>query len=106
MITFEDFKRLEIKIGKVVKSEKIEGTDKLLKLEIDLGPEKRQLVAGIAEVYQPDDLVGKELPVLINLEPREIRGIKSQGMILAIEVDGKPVLLIPEEEVPCGSIVR
>jgi len=106
MITFEDFKKIEIKIGKVVKSEKIEGADKLLKLEIDLGTEKRQLVAGIAEMYQPDELIGKELPVLANLEPREIRGIKSQGMILAIEVDGKPVLLIPEEEVPYGSIVR
>ena len=106
MVTFENFKKIEIKIGKVVNAAKIEGTDKLLKLEIDLGTEKRQLVAGIAEMYQPDELICKELPVLANLEPREIRGIKSQGMILAIEVDGKPVLLIPEEEVPCGSIVR
>jgi len=106
MITFDDFKKLDIRIGKIVSAEKVEGTDKLLKLEIDLGSEKRQLVAGVAEVYAPDQLIGREVPVLLNLEPRSIRGVESQGMILAADADGKPVLLHPEREVPPGSIVR
>jgi len=106
MITFDDFKRLDIRIGRVISAERVEGTDKLLKLEIDLGTEKRQLVAGIAEFFQPGQLIGKELPLLANLEPRKIRGIESKGMILAVDIEGKPILLSPEEEVPPGSIVR
>ena len=105
MITFDDFKRLDIRIGRVISAERVEGTDKLLKLEIDLGTEKRQLVAGIAEFFQSEQLIGKELPVLVNLEPRKLRGIESQGMVLAVDVDGKPILLQPEEEVPPGSII-
>ncbi len=106
MITFDDFKRLDIRIGRVISAERVEGTDKLLKLEIDLGTEKRQLVAGIAEFFQSEQLIGKELPVLANLEPRKIRGIESKGMILAVDIEGRPILLGPEEEVPPGSIVR
>ncbi len=106
MITFDDFKKLDIRIGRVLSAEKVKGTDKLMKLEIDLGAEKRQLVAGIADMYEPDSLIGKEVPVLINLEARRIRGIESQGMILAIDVDGKPVLLHPDREVPPGSVIR
>ena len=106
MITFDDFKKLDIRIGKILSAEKVQGTDKLLKLEIDFSTEKRQLVAGIADTYQPDQLIGREIPVLVNLEPRNIRGIESQGMILAADVDGKPVLLHPDREVPTGSIIR
>jgi len=106
MITFDDFKRLDIRIGKIIFSEKVTGTDKLLKLEVDFGSEKRQIVAGIAESYEAALLIGKEIPVLMNLEPRSIRGIESQGMILAIDVDGKPVLMHPDKEVPPGSIIR
>lgn len=106
MITFDDFKKLDIRIGRVISSEKIEGADKLLKLEVDFGTEKRQIVAGIAEVYTPEQMLGKEIPVLTNLEPRKIRGIESQGMILAVDVNGKPILLHPEREVMPGSIVR
>ena len=106
MITFDDFKRLDIRIGKIIFSEKVTGTDKLLKLEVDFGSEKRQIVAGIAESYEAALLIGKEIPVLMNLEPRSIRGIESQGMILAIDVDGKPVLMRPDKEVPPGSIIR
>jgi methionyl-tRNA synthetase len=89
-----------------VSAESVKGTDKLLKLEIDFGTEKRQIVAGIAETYQPDHLIGKEIPVLLNLEFRNIRGVESQGMILAADADGKPVLLHPDRQVPSGSIVR
>jgi len=106
MITFDDFKKLDIRVGKIVAAEKVMGTDKLLKLEIDLGVEKRQLVAGIAESYLPEQLIGREVPVLVNLEPRNIRGVESQGMVLAASVDGKPVLLHPDTEVPPGSIIR
>jgi methionine--tRNA ligase beta chain len=106
MITFEDFKKLDIRIGRVISSEKIAGADKLLKLEVDFGAEKRQIIAGIAEVYSPEQIVGKEIPVLTNLEPRKIRGIESQGMIIAVDVDGKPILLHPDKEVAPGSIVR
>jgi methionine--tRNA ligase beta chain len=106
MITFDDFKKLEIKIGKILSAERVEGTDKLLKLEIDFGAEKRQIVAGIAETYLPDQIIGREVPVLTNLEPRSIRGVESQGMILAASVDGKPFLLHPDRDVPPGSEVR
>ena len=106
MITFDDFKKLDIRIGKILSAEKVSGTDKLMKLEVDFGLEKRQMIAGIAEFFEPDHLIGKEIPVLLNLESRSIRGIESQGMILAIDVNGKPVLLHPEKEVPPGSVIR
>ena len=106
MITYDDFKKLDIRIGTIVSAESVKGTDKLLKLEIAFGTEKRQIVAGIAETYQPDHLIGKEIPVLLNLEPRNIRGVESQGMILAADADGKPILLHPDRQVPSGSIVR
>jgi methionine--tRNA ligase beta chain len=106
MITFEDFKKLDIRIGRILLAEKVEGADKLIRLEIDLGTEKRQVVAGIAEFYQAEQLIGKEIPVLINLEPRTIRGTESHGMILAADDEGKAVLLHPEKEVPPGSVVR
>lgn len=106
MINYEAFTQLDIKIGKIIAAEKITGTDKLLKLEIDLGTEKRTLVAGIAEMYQPQDLVGKEIPILVNLEPKRLKGIESNGMILAADNNGKPVLLHPDTIVPAGSKVK
>ena len=106
MITFDDFKKMDMRIGKILSAEKVEGTDKLMKIEIDLGTEKRQLVAGIADMYEPHSLIGKEIPVLMNLEPRKIRGFESQGMILAVDVEGKPVIMHPDREVPPGSAIR
>ncbi len=106
MITYDDFKKLDIRIGTVISAERIQGTDKLLILDIDFGTEKRHIVAGIAEMYQPDQLIGKGIPTLLNLEPRRIRGVESHGMILAVDVDGKPILLLPERDAPPGSIVR
>lgn len=104
-ITFEDFKNLDIRVGTVSSAEKIPETDKLLKLEVDFSEEKRQIVSGIAENYTPDDIIGKQFPFILNLEPRTIRGVESNGMILAVD-DGKPVLLSPLEKVTNGSIVR
>ena len=106
MATIEDFKKLEIKIGRVVSAERIEGSDKLLKLMIDLGGETRQILAGIAQFYEPEALIGKEMPVIVNLEPRMLRGYESQGMILCADAEGRPVILEPEIEVPSGSIVK
>ena len=81
-ISYDDFMKLDIKIATVLSAEKVEGTDKLVKLEVDAG-EKRTLVAGIGDVYDPKELVGKQIPILANLEPRKLRGVLSQGMILA-----------------------
>lgn len=106
MITYTDFNKLDIRIGKIVSAEKVKNTDKLLKLEVDLGSEKRNIVAGIAELYEPEHVIDKEIPVLLNLEPKNIRGIVSHGMILAVDVEGKPVLMLPEKEVPPGSKIR
>ena len=106
MITLEDFKKADIRIGKVVSAEKVKGADKLLKLEVDIGSEKRQIITGMAEFYEPSHFVGKELPLLLNLEYKQFKGLESQGMILAADVDGKPVLLHPKREVPAGSVVK
>jgi methionine--tRNA ligase beta chain len=105
-ITFEDFKKIDLRVGKILEAEKIEGSEKLLKLIVDLGKEKRQLVAGIGKYYKPEDLIGKEIVVVANLEPKKIMGIESQGMLLAADKDGEPVILSPEKEVLPGTIVR
>lgn len=106
MITYDDFRKLDIRIGTIVSAENMQGADKLLILKIDFGNQIREVVAGIAETYQPDQLVGKKIPVLLNLEPRRIRGVESQGMILAADTGGKAILLHPDRDIPPGSIVR
>ena len=107
MVTIEDFNKLDIRIGKVLAVEKVEGADKLLKFTFDVGDERREIVAGMAEFFSDlAGLVGKEMPVLLNIEPRTLRGQISQGMILSADVHGRPVLLHPEREVAPGSIVR
>lgn len=107
MANIDDFKKLDIRIGKIISAEKIENSDKLLKLIFDFGTEQRQIIAGIALSY-PDynALVGKEMPVIFNLEPRTLRGQESQGMILAASDGEGAVILNPEREVPPGSIVK
>ena len=105
-ITIDDFKRLQIRIATVTAAEPVPKSTKLLKLTLDVGGETRTIVAGIAEDYAPDQLVGKQIPVLVNLQPALIRGIVSEGMMLAADVDGRAVLLHPDREVPSGSIVR
>lgn len=104
-ITFEDFKNIDIKIGKVTRAEKVENADKLLRLEVDFGDFQRQIVSAIAEYYQPEDLEGKMLPFIVNLEPRIFRGVESQGMLVAMDTPDKPVLLIPSEDVDEGTQV-
>ncbi|TAL56943.1 MAG: methionine--tRNA ligase [Bacteroidetes bacterium] len=107
MITLDEFKKIEIRIGKVISAEKIPGSDKLIKFVFDLGNNQRQIMAGIGEFFtNPSILIGKEVPVLVNITKRKLRGYDSEGMIIAADVDGRPVLLYPETEVPPGSIVR
>lgn len=107
MITHDDFAKLDIRIGTIEKIEKVENADKLLKLAISVGDETRQVISGIAEFYpDPQELVGRQVPVLLNLEPREIRGHISQGMILAIDDDGGIILLHPEKPIKNGAKVR
>jgi methionine--tRNA ligase beta chain len=105
-IGYEDFVKLDIRIARIISAEKIEGTDRLMLLEIDAGAETRRLVAGIAHKYSPEELPGRLIPVLMNLQPRKIRGILSDGMILAADSGGEPVLLYSAEDLEPGSRVR
>ncbi len=104
MINFDDFTKLELAIGEIKQAEAIEKSDKLIKLAVDFSTETRQIVAGIKKTYNPEDLVGKKATFLINLEPKEIFGIESQGMILAAhDNNDNPVILMPERDVESGS---
>lgn len=105
MIQFEDFKKLDLRVAKILQAENVEGSDKLLKLQVDLGDEKRQLVSGIAKFYQPEDLVGKQIIIIANLEPRIIFGLESQGMLLAAG-DSQAILLTLDQEVPPGTRIN
>ncbi len=114
MITVDDFKKIELKVAKVLSAERIEGSEKLLKLEVSLGPsagsgqvsEKRQIIAGIGKAYNPEDLVGKQIVIVANLEPRSLMGLESQGMVLAANSESGPVLIVPDKEVAPGTELR
>jgi methionyl-tRNA synthetase len=106
-ITFDDFAKLDLRIGTITTAEKVEKADKLLRLEIDLGFEKRTIVSGIAQHFTPENLVNKQVIVVANLAPRKMRGIVSEGMILtAEEPDGKLILVNPDALTKNGSTVR
>lgn len=103
-INFEEFKKIDLRIAKVIEAERVEDSDKLIKLQVDLGTEKRQIIAGIGKAYEPENLIGNEIAIVANLEPRKLMGLESQGMLLAAS-DEKPVLLRPEKEVPPGASI-
>jgi methionyl-tRNA synthetase len=105
-ISIQKFFETELRVARIVSVERVPKADKLLKLQVDLGDEQRQLVAGIALAYDPDSLVGKRIVVVSNLEPARIRGVESQGMLLAADLGGKPILATFEEDVPPGTPVR
>lgn len=105
--TFDDFSKMDIRLGTILEAEKVEKADKLLKLLIDTGIDKRTIVSGIAEHYKPEDVIGKTVAVLINLEPRKIRGVESQGMILMAEDDkGELSFMVPEKGFGAGFEIR
>ncbi|MFN4972432.1 MAG: methionine--tRNA ligase [Bacteroidota bacterium] len=106
-ITYDEFDKLDLRVGKVLEAERVPKADKLLKLIVDLGFEKRTILSGIAEYYKPEELVGKLVTVVANLAPRKIRGIESQGMLLMAGNDfGKLYSVGPEKEIEPGSVVK
>ena len=104
-ITIEDFIKVKLKTAKILEAERVEGSNKLLKLKIKVGDEERTLAAGIAQHYTPEELIGKTIIIVSNLKPRVIRGIESQGMLLAVEDEGKIILLTTDKEVKDGLSV-
>jgi len=105
-ITIDDFAKIQIRVGKILSAERVEGADKLLRLQVSFGEEKRQILAGIAQFYAPEALIGKECPFVYNLAPRTLRGFESQGMILCPSDNESPVLLHPDKEIEPGSLVK
>ncbi|MBI4948150.1 methionine--tRNA ligase [Candidatus Berkelbacteria bacterium] len=106
-ISFEEFSKLDIRIGTVLSVEKVPETDRLLKFEFDFGTEKRTIIGGWAISYpEPEVLIGKQMPVLCNLEPRIIKGVESQGMVLSAVLQEQPIALFPEKAVGNGAVVR
>jgi methionyl-tRNA synthetase len=106
-IEFDDFGKMDIRVGTVLEAEKVAKTKKLLKLKIDTGFDKRTVVSGIAEYYEPEDLIGKQVSILVNLEAKKLRGIESQGMILCAEnADGTLSIVSPDRKVKNGSEVK
>ncbi|MDP2874171.1 MAG: methionine--tRNA ligase [bacterium] len=116
-ISWANFAKLDLRVGKVVEAGFVEGSTKLLKLTVDIGEARdpdesetrrqlRTIVAGLGGYYDPESLVGKEIVVVVNLEPKALMGVESQGMLLAADVGGRPVLVTLDEVVPEGSVVR
>jgi methionyl-tRNA synthetase len=107
-ISIDDFLKVELRVGQVKFAEKVKGADRLLRLEVDIGTEIRQVVAGIALAYEPEKLIGRKVVLVANLAPRKLRGLESNGMIVAASVgeDGKPVLAGFLEDVPVGAKLK
>ncbi|MBR5279378.1 MAG: methionine--tRNA ligase [Clostridia bacterium] len=103
LITIEDFAKVQMKVAQVLAAEKVEGADKLLKLQLDLGGETRQVVSGIAKQYSPEDMIGKKVVLITNLKPAKLRGIESQGMILAATKGKKLTLVTIDGDIPAGA---
>jgi methionyl-tRNA synthetase len=106
-IGIEDFSRVELRVAQVKVAERVKGADKLLRLEVDLGDHTRQIVAGIAEAYAPELLIGRKIVIVANLQPRKLRGLVSDGMLLAASIEGgKPVLASFLEDAPIGARLK
>lgn len=102
-ISIDDFRKLDIRVGEILSAARTPGTDKLIQLEVNLGTEVRRLITGLYPLYRPDDLVGRRIIVLANLEPRKVKGVESQGMLLAAEWEGEIGLLTVDKEAPPGA---
>lgn len=105
-VSFSDWQKLDLRVGQIEKVEEITGKDKLYRLLVDIGNEKRIVVAGIRETYSKNDLLGKQVVLFANLEPKKIAGIESNGMLLAADENGKPVLLAPDKKIEKGLKVK
>lgn len=107
-ITFDEFSKMDIRVGTILEAQKVQGADKLLQLTVDTGLDKRTVVSGIAEHYKPEEIIGQKVSILVNLAPRKIRGVESHGMILMAEdAQGKLSFASPSvSEIDNGSIIR
>ncbi len=107
IINFKDFGKVEMVVAMILEVEKVENADRLLKLEVDTGEDKRTLVAGVADYYSTEDLKGRKIIIVKNLKPAKIRGVHSRGMILAASgPDGRPYIPIIPEETPIGAKLK
>jgi len=105
-INYDDFKKLDLRVAKILKVEKIPGKTKIVKGEIDLGDETRNVIIGGAEFYEPDDLIGKTVIVVANLEPKKMAGVESNAMLLAADINDKPFWLTVDSEVLPGTKIK
>lgn len=105
-VTYDDFAKLDIRVARIISTEPIPGKTRIVKGSINLGDETRDVIIGGAQYYQPEELVGKTVIVIANLEPKTLAGIQSNAMLLAADVDGKPFWLTVEDNVPLGSAIK
>ena len=105
-ITYDDFAKLDLRIAKIISTENIPGKSRIIKGVIDLGEERREVIIGGAEYYQPEELIGRTVVVIANLEPRKIAGFESNAMLLAADVNDKPFWLTVKEDVPLGTKIK
>lgn len=110
MITIDDLHKVELKVAEILHAERVEGSEKLLRLELDAGDReedglvrRRQIVSGIARVYTPESLIGKQIIIVANLEPRKLMGLESQGMLVAASDESGPAIVSPERKIPNGT---
>ena len=106
MIDIKDFDKVEIKAATVIDAENVKKSDKLLKIQVDLDNEQRQIVSGIAKFYRPEDIIGKKVAVVTNLKPAKLMGQKSEGMILSAEKDGVLTLISLPNAIPNGAVIK
>lgn len=106
MISIKDFMEIDLRVARVKAAERVAGTDKLMKLTVEVGDEERTIVAGIAKAYAPEQMPGRKIIIVANLEPATIRGVQSQGMLLAADVDGLPFVAGFDRWVASGTRVR
>ncbi|MEM0379335.1 MAG: methionine--tRNA ligase subunit beta [Nanopusillaceae archaeon] len=102
-ISFEDFLKIDLRVGKIIEIKDHPNADKLYVITVDLGDEKRQIVAGLKDQYTKEQLLGKKIVVVCNLKPKNIRGIESRGMLLAAEKNGKVSILVPDRDIDVGA---
>lgn len=105
MISIDDFRKIELKVATIKAAEPHPNADRLMVLQVDLGDEQRQICAGIRNHYTPDELIGKQIVIVANLETAKLRGMESHGMLLAASDDGRVIILTPEKSVQSGSKV-
>lgn len=105
-ITYDDFAKVELKVAKIKEAERVEKSEKLIKLQLEVGDEKRQIVAGIGKAYAPEELIDKEIVIVANLAPKALMGVESHGMLLAAGGGENPVLLTPEKDIESGAKVK